>query len=70
MKSQWRMPAGTKNYWAKLRRCELLSSSALSGGALVLTLSMTSQNALAKCDVTGGEEYGNNTVTCAQHNHN
>ena len=60
VKSQWRMPAGTKNYWVKLRRCELLSSSALSGGALVLTLSMTSQNALAQCAVTvRSEDIGN-----------
>src|SRR5262245_5791084 len=66
MKSQWRVPASTKNYWVKLRLRELLSSSALGGGALALALVVTSQNALAQCTVTvSSEGFGNNTVACA-----
>ena len=62
MKLQRRVPARSKYSCVKLRRRELLSTSALGGGALVLSLVLASQSALADCILTGDPP---NTVMCS-----
>ena len=63
MRPQWSVPASTKNSWVKLRRRELLASSALSGGALVLTLALLLDPDRALADISSRIPLGHRLTT-------